>query len=97
MSEYKRNMYFCEICVAQSVQRLGYGLDDRGSTPGRLKNGIFFLLHRVQTGSVVNPASFSVGKTAGGVKLTSHLRLAPKLRMRGTTSPFTHISSWRSA
>jgi len=46
---------------------------------------------------VVNPASFSVGKTAGGVKLTSHLRLAPKLRMRGTTSPFTHISSWRSA
>jgi hypothetical protein len=31
--------------------RLGYGLDDRGSIPGRASDGIFPLRHRVQTGS----------------------------------------------
>jgi hypothetical protein len=51
-------VYFMIIgaAVAQSVQRLGYGLDDRGSVPGRGNGGILFLRHRVQTGSAAHPA-----------------------------------------
>jgi hypothetical protein len=36
--------------VAQSVHRLGYGLDDRGSIPGRDNDGIFSHRHSAQTG-----------------------------------------------
>jgi hypothetical protein len=46
--------------VAQSVQRLGYGLDDRG--------GDFSLRQHVHTGSRTHPASYlmcTAGKTAG--------------------------------
>jgi hypothetical protein len=39
---------------------LGYGLDDRGFD-SRHWLGIFFLHHRVQTGSGANPASYPVG------------------------------------
>jgi hypothetical protein len=48
----------------------GYGLDGRGSIPGRGK--IFFLLHSVQTGSEDHPASFSTGIVSDllGVKAT---------------------------
>jgi hypothetical protein len=38
---------------------MGYGLDGRGSIPGRGK--IFFLLHSVQTESETHPASYSMG------------------------------------
>jgi hypothetical protein len=37
--------------VAESVQRLGYGLDDRGSMYGRGRNGYFSLCHHFQTES----------------------------------------------
>jgi hypothetical protein len=37
------------VRVAQSVQRLGYRLDDRGSIHGRGKDGIFSLRYRVHT------------------------------------------------
>jgi hypothetical protein len=40
----------------------GYGLDSRGSIPGRGKR--FSLLHSVQTGSGAHPASYPMG-TAG--------------------------------
>jgi hypothetical protein len=40
----------------------GYGLDDRGSIPGRGKR--FSLLPSVQTGSGVHPASYPVGTGA---------------------------------
>jgi hypothetical protein len=59
--------------IAQSVQRLGYGLDDRGSRfrfPAGAGN--FSLHHRVQNGSGAHPAypmgtkgSFPEGKAAG--------------------------------
>jgi hypothetical protein len=48
--------------IAQSVQRLGYRLDDRGSTvrfPARAGN--FSLHHRVQIGSGARPASYPMG------------------------------------
>jgi hypothetical protein len=45
--------------VAQSVYRLGYGLDDRSSIPGKGNDGIFFLfVTRVQTSSGAHPASY---------------------------------------
>jgi hypothetical protein len=67
---------------------LGYGLDDRGSrVPFPAGAGNFSLHHRVQNGSGAHPASypmstkgsFTGGKAAGGVKLTTHLHLVPKL------------------
>jgi len=47
--------------VAQSVQRLDYGLDDRDSIPGTCNDWIFSLRHRIQTGSGVHPASYPMG------------------------------------
>jgi hypothetical protein len=37
----------------------GYGLDDRGSIPGRDKK--LFVLHSAQTGSGAHPVSYIVG------------------------------------
>jgi hypothetical protein len=48
--------------IAQSAQRLGYGLDDRGSMlrfPAGTGN--FSLHHRVQNGSGAHPASYIMG------------------------------------
>jgi hypothetical protein len=73
------------------------GLDDRGS---RVRfpavAGNFSLHHRVQNGSGAHPAScptgtggsFPGGIAAGGVKLTTHLRLVPRSRMSGAIPPF---------
>jgi len=36
-------------------------------------------------------------KAAGGVKLTTHLHLVPRLRMRGYIHPLPHTSSWGGA
>jgi hypothetical protein len=38
-----------------------YRLDDRGSIPGRGKEGISSLRHRVQTGSGAHPPSYPMG------------------------------------
>jgi hypothetical protein len=40
---------------------LGYGLDDRGSLPGRFNDGIFSLRHLVETGFEVHPVSYPMG------------------------------------
>jgi hypothetical protein len=48
--------------IAQPVQRLGYGLDNRSSRvlfPTGAGN--FSLHHRVQTGSGAHPASYPMG------------------------------------
>jgi hypothetical protein len=58
--------------IAQLVQWRVYNLDDR-----------------IQTGSGVHPASYAMG-TGGsfrGVKLTTHLHIMPRLRMRGAIPP----------
>jgi hypothetical protein len=60
--------------IAQSVQRLGYGLDYRGSRVRFLAGTGSFSHHRVQNGYGAHPSSsyqmgprgsFSVGKVAG--------------------------------
>jgi hypothetical protein len=62
--------------IVQSVQRLGYGLDDRGS---RVRfpagTGDFSLYHRVQNDSGAHPASYPMGTRGsfpGGVKRPGH-------------------------
>jgi hypothetical protein len=47
--------------VSQSVYWLGYGLDDRGWSPGRDNEVFFSLRHRVETGSGSHPAWHSIG------------------------------------
>jgi hypothetical protein len=56
-------LYFpVRAVVAQSVSRLGYRLDDRGSRV-RISAGAgnFSLRHRVQNGSGAHPASYPMG------------------------------------
>jgi hypothetical protein len=48
--------------VAQSVYRLGYMMEDRGSIPNRGNDGI--VSRRVQTGSGSHPASYPMGPGA---------------------------------
>jgi hypothetical protein len=83
--------------VAQSVYRVGYGLDDRGSNPGGGNSGIFSLRHPIQIALGVNLASYAMGKAAGGWSwpLTTHLHLMPRLRMCGDTPPLTqYLFMW---
>jgi hypothetical protein len=47
--------------VAQSVYKIGHGLDHRGSILGSGNYGIFSLRHRIQTCSEAHPASFKMG------------------------------------
>jgi hypothetical protein len=48
--------------IVQSVQRLGCGLDDRGSiVPFPVGTGNFSLHRRVQNGSGFHPASYLIG------------------------------------
>jgi hypothetical protein len=52
-----------------------------------------------------NPDTYPVGtggsyawsKAAGGVKLTTHLHLMPRLKMFSSITPYPHASSWRGA
>jgi hypothetical protein len=45
-----------EAWAAQSVWKLDYRLDDRGSITGRDNDGHFFLRHRAETGFAAHPA-----------------------------------------
>jgi hypothetical protein len=58
--------------------------------------GKFSLHHRVQR---AQPASYTMGtweSSDQGVKLTTHLHLVPRPRMRGAIPPLPNTSSWRS-
>jgi hypothetical protein len=66
----------------------------------------FSLLHNVQTRSGGLSASYTMGKAAGGVKLITHLHLAPRLsiaqlycglvvRVPGYSSRGPGFDSWR--
>jgi hypothetical protein len=59
--------------VAQTVQRLGYEMDDWGSIRGRGYDE-FSLCHSVQTGYGAHPASYPVAKvdSSSGVKRLEH-------------------------
>jgi hypothetical protein len=43
----------------------------------------------------VTPELFPGGKATGGVKLTPHVYVAPKLRIRGVMRPLPRMTSWR--
>jgi hypothetical protein len=47
--------------IAQTVLRLGYGLNDGGLIPGRGNNGIFSLHHCIHTSSGNYPAFYTMG------------------------------------
>jgi hypothetical protein len=54
--------YWQRAVTFQSIQLLGYGLDDRGSTvPFPAGAGNFSLHHRVQNGSAVHPSYYPMG------------------------------------
>jgi len=75
--------------VPHSAQTLGYRLDDQASIPGRDNHRNFSLLRCVQTGSGAHP-SLPPNEHRGahtwwsgwGVKLTTHLHLVLRSRMR---------------
>jgi hypothetical protein len=55
------------------------------------------LRHCVQTGSEVHPASYPVCSGGGrSVKLTTHLHVVPRLRIRGAVTPLSQcaIMAW---
>jgi len=47
-------------------------------------------------GSSMTAGYFTAGKAAGGIKLATHLKLGPKLRMCGAIPPLPYMPSWRS-
>jgi hypothetical protein len=68
--------------AAQSVWKLDYGWDDRGSIPDR----------GVQTGSEAHPASYTTntrGSYTGDEVIGARLHLVPRLRKRGAIPPLT--------
>jgi hypothetical protein len=87
--------------TAKSIQRLDYRLDDRG-TGNRCPAGArhFSLLHNIQTSSGIYPATYSMTtvscKAGWRLKLTIHLHLMPKLRIRNIP-PLPHTSSCSGA
>jgi hypothetical protein len=70
----------------------------------RQGQGDSLLRHSVQTGSGAHTASctvgtgdsFSGGKVARGVKLTTHFYPLPRIRLRGAIPPLPSTSSWRN-
>jgi hypothetical protein len=59
---YYSHLSIVRAVIAQLVQRLGYGLDDRGSRFRFLAGaGNFSLHHSVQNGSGAHPASYPTG------------------------------------
>jgi hypothetical protein len=57
------------------MQRLGCGLDDRGSILSRGNNWIFSLRHRIQNGTVNSPGVKRPGREANHSHLMSRLRM----------------------
>jgi hypothetical protein len=72
----------------------GYGLKDRGSTPGRDRDS--YLRHQIHIGSGEHPVSYKVsnGKSSPGGKATeretSNFHTVPMLRIREPIPPLSH-------
>jgi hypothetical protein len=80
----------------------GYGLNGQV----RVRVGARFCpLHVVQTGSGAHPTTYPMGNrglfprnySGRGMRLTTHLQLVSRSRIRGATHLLPHTSSWRSA
>jgi hypothetical protein len=73
-----------------------YKLDGQGSICGGGGGQDFSLLHSVQTGSGVQPASFPIctrGLSKRDSKLIVHLHVGAKVKNGGSVSPLPHMSS----
>jgi hypothetical protein len=74
---------------------MGYGLDGRGSIPSRINGGIFFpfaIASRLALRPTQSPVQWVQGALSPGVyrvgtKLTAHINVVPRLRMRGAIPP----------
>jgi hypothetical protein len=95
-----------EVSMSRDISisiETGYGLDDRGSIPGRAEN--FSLRYCVQTGSGAHPASHPVGTGAyfpgGKVAGEWSWRLtSSSAEVKGCVELYLHsptTSSWRCA
>jgi hypothetical protein len=76
------------IWVAQSIQRLGCGLDDGGIRFWFLEGAKFIFFFNFQTGSGTRPGSYPMGtggyflcKSHHGVNITIHLYLVSRLKV----------------
>jgi hypothetical protein len=91
--------------IAQSVQRLATGPNDRGNrslSPSRVKNILFSTSSWPSMGFTRPPIQrvregISPGWSSRGLKLTIHLQLVPRLRKYGSIHALPHTPSWRSA
>jgi len=97
-------LYFVKLRarVAQSVHRL----DDWGSVPSRGNDGILLFatafkpaLGPIQPPLQQVPGALTSGEggSCRGVKVTSHLHLILRSRMRGAIPPLPNTSKWRDA
>jgi hypothetical protein len=68
--------------VYQSIQWLGYGLNDRVSIAGKSRD-FYFLRHRVQTNSLSRLASYPLGSGA----------LSPKVKQAGREANHLPLTS----
>jgi hypothetical protein len=86
---------------AAVVIATGYGLDSRRVGDRVSERANFFTLHFLQTGSRSHPASGVTLTLSPGVKWSGreadHSPTGAEVSMYGSTHPFPHTSSWRSA
>jgi hypothetical protein len=77
--------------IAQLVQCLGYGPDDRGSIPGRDRDlFLFATASRLALGLIQPPIPMATRVCFLGSKL----HLVPRSRISGAIPPFSHMPSW---
>jgi hypothetical protein len=86
--------------MAQSVQRLGYGMNGRGIGVLFPARGRDFLLNDAQTGSVAHPAFFAMGtggRFPGIMRQEREANYSPpsrgKVKNGGAIFPLPHTSS----
>jgi hypothetical protein len=84
-------VHFMGAGIAQSVYRLGYGLENRDSVPGGVSDGkfLFSTASRPAVGPTRPPIQRVLGALSLGVKLTIQVHLVPKLGMRGAVPPLS--------
>jgi len=80
---------FCGMYTCQYTDYATGWTDNRGSVSGRSNRGMFSPHHHIQTDSGAYSGAHPMGTRVQGVKLTTHFRLVPNLRVRGAIRPFS--------